>query len=57
MSRSDPKRCPGCPTPVDAWALVQALAESALAGDDDMKRLLPHAIDHALRREECGREG
>jgi hypothetical protein len=57
MSRSDPKRCPGCPRPADAWALVQALAESALAGDDDMKRLLPHAIDHALRREECGREG
>ena len=42
--------CPGCRTADEAWAWVDDLLMAALLyRDDDAARLIPDAIDHALR--------
>ena len=36
-----------CSTP-SAWGWVEALTDEALAGDEDLRRLLPNALQHYL---------
>ena len=40
---------PLCCSPSAAWTWVNAVAEMAVYGDDDARRWLPVAVDHALK--------
>lgn len=41
--------CPACPDADTAWRIASDLLDAALNGDTDAWRLLPFAIEHALR--------
>lgn len=47
----EPKPTAHCCSPEAAWQWVDAVAEMALAGDEDGRRVLPNAIEHALAME------